>query len=243
MKALSVCLIASLAGIAAWAQTPQTSTRSYPLSPAAHNVSDFDQSVRFALSVLAVNADQTANSLAITGTADQLALADWMFPLIDRRPADALQNPIRERKFENSQDSLQVAYLPGQPSARELQEFTIALKVIADNHYVFAVPGTDALVFRGPDLSLEDWLLQTVNSRGPAPSYGEPGSRDQARVFRVRADDPDVLRNMLVELRTTAGIVRCVSLASRHAIAVRGNDREMDLAENIVTRFDTPPAR
>ena len=207
------------------------------------SVAALDQVVRYALGVLAVGLDEEAGAVSVTGTADQLAVADWMFPLLDRRPEDSQRNPLREHKFENLQDTLQIAYVPEQTSPQEMQEFTVGLRVIADNHYVFGVPVTNAVVFRGPDLTLEDWLLQTVNSTGPAEPYGEPGSRDQARIFRIRTADPDAVRNILVELRATAGIIRCVAFPSKHSIAVRGTEREVDLAEKIIARLDLPAPR
>jgi hypothetical protein len=133
------------------------------------------------------------SAIALRGTADQLALAEWLFKQLDQPPALPGQ-PRAERQFHSALSRLpevRVLYFAHATTAPEQQPVVNAVRTIPELIHVFPVIAQGAIAMGGPAdrIALADWLFGQVDLSGPAmaqktstPYELAPGS-DVAQVF------------------------------------------------------------
>jgi len=120
--------------------------------------------------------------LALRGTADQIALAEWLFNELDKlaagQPVQQVQNSIvhEYRVPRSSDDVVQVFYLTHTQTAQDLQEIVTAIRVIADIQRIFQcnVPRTLALRGTAAQTALAQWLVDELDK-----SSGVTGREDR----------------------------------------------------------------
>jgi hypothetical protein len=93
--------------------------------------------------------------LTLRGTADQIALAEWLFNELDKPatwiPVQQVQNSIvhEYRVPGNSDDVVRVFYLTHAETPQGLQEIVTAIRTVTDLQRVFTCNATKAVTLRG----------------------------------------------------------------------------------------------
>ena len=185
------------------------------------------------------------------GTADQIALADWLVSELDQ-PSSAHTSAAHEYRmtagFTHDESDIRVFYLAHTATVRDFQEVATVMRNICEIRRVFTYNEQRAMVVRStPDeIGLAAWLvdqLDTLNTgqlRQASPTYTFIAPyRDDGPVIRVfflnHAGSADDFRKAAEQVHKTAQIRRNVAtyIAPR-AIVVRGTTDQLAVAEQLV---------
>jgi hypothetical protein len=207
---------------------------------------------------LSVNAAPRA--LAMRGTADQIALAEWLFSELDK-PTRAVQPSQDSGAHEyrvpgRGDDVVKVFFLTHTNTAQGLQEIVTAIRTIADMQRIFPCNAPPAVTLRGTadQVALAEWLVNTLDQAagGAQPSQGSAtheyrapgGSDDVVRVFYVtHTDTAQGLQEIVTAIRTITEIQRIFPRYAIRAVAMRGTAGQVARAERLIEGLDKPSAR
>ena len=188
--------------------------------------------------------------LVVRGTADQVALAEWLVSQLDAsKPTPGA--PEQARQLPGVRDpEIRLVHLAHTDSPVALQELTNILRTITDMNRVFPVQVVDVLVFRSSSdqVALADWLVgqldQPSGKQGPAPHQQQLAAAwartdSEAQVFYLtHAGTPQALLDIANAVRTTAKTPRIYPCAQAKAVAVRGSASQMEQAASLIAELD-----
>jgi hypothetical protein len=207
-----------------------------------------------------LSVSMAARALAMRGTADQIAVAAWLFNELDK-PSSGTQESQNSGRHEyrvpgSSDDVVRVFFLTHMDTAQGLQEIVTALRTVAEIQRIFSCNATRALALRGTadQMVQAEWLLNALDrpSGGALESqslstreYRGPGSNDDvARVFYVtHSDTAQGLQEIVTTIRTIADIQRIFLCSASRALALRGTADQVARAERLIEEMDKPAAR
>jgi hypothetical protein len=213
----------------------------------AATVQDFQEvatTVRTIAEIRRVFTFNAPRALAVRGTADQLAAADWMIRELDQ-PATAKRtdSPVHHMIDTNRQPGpdVRVFYLPYASTVQQFQEVATLVRTIAEIRRVFTYNTAKAMIVRGNanEMALADWMVHELAKPVSAdasqtytyPDFNHDGE-NLVRVFYVK-DTPTVaaFQELATEIRTTAKIRRVFTYNETRALALRGTAAQLALAE------------
>jgi hypothetical protein len=182
------------------------------------------------------------------GTADQLALADWLMGELDQPShTPAVHEYQMTGGFTHDESYIRVFYLTHTATVRDFQEVASGVRTIASVRRVFTYNAPRAMVVRGtPDQGkLAAWLvdqLDTLNTGQPrqsSPTYTyETPYRDHGSAIRVfflnHAGNTDDFQKAATQVRnaTQYGLVQTYN--APRALIVRGSTDQITVAEQLV---------
>jgi hypothetical protein len=202
--------------------------------------------------------DIAQKSLAVHGTADQIALVEWLFNQLDvpgSGQTPASQNPNstdhQYRMSGSVEDVVRVFYLPPAETVQGLQEIITLLRTVADVRRIFGCTAQRAVPLRGTadQVALSEWLISQLetprNGNSPAHEYRMPGSSDDlVRVFYLtHTDTARGVQEINKLIRTSANVHRVFFYSGSRAIALRGTVDQVVRAEQIIQEMDKPIVR
>ena len=194
-----------------------------------------------------VSIDDLKRTIAVEGTAEQIAMADWLVHQMDL-PANGPFSGVHEyRPPAGSDDLVRVFYLTHASTAQEVQEIVTTVRSVADIWRVHVYNALNAVAVRGTNqqISLTAWLVDQLNQpahvAAPEPhEYKLPGD-DGARVFELTyPQTPQQLQEIVTILRSIGDIRRLFVCNDRRAVALRGTAEQVALAAWLVTELDKP---
>jgi hypothetical protein len=193
----------------------------------------------------------TKAAIAVRGTADQLALAEWLFKQLDQLPAPPGQ-PRAEQQFHSALSQLpevRVLYFAHATTAPEQQPIVNAVRVVPQLTHVFPVASQGAIAMSGPAnlIALAEWLFGQVDLPGPAMAaknsapYELAAGSDVAQVFFLPGS------TMAESFQETVNTVRAIN-SNMHAfansltctLAVRGTPAQLTQAAQILKGVGKP---
>jgi hypothetical protein len=248
-------LMLGLFAFAAWGQTSEKVFYFAHLdTPQA--MQEVANMVRGVSGIRDVLPDAAKHSLTVKGTADQIAAAAWLTAEMDK-PGGA--TGTRDFPFNDPKAPLlQVAYLSHVDSPQQWQEIVNTTRSILDVQRCFPMSQQKAIVMGGPagQLKAADWLLSVLDrpagvqpASAAPPDYRLPAedwsySRGAELVVRVvfltNIDTAQALQEVTNATRSMADMMRLYPVFSRRALAMRGNDDQMALADWLLKQFDGP---
>jgi hypothetical protein len=192
-------------------------------------------------------------AIALRGTPDQMALAEWLFSRLDK-PVDPQTARAAAYEFPEpggGVDAVRVFYFTHEETAENLQEMINLIRTTADIQRVFSYGPRRAIALRGTpaQIALAEWLFgeldQAVSpqtNRTDAYEHPAPGGRgDAVRLFFFsHGETQQDLQEIIKLIRTTADIQRIFSYGPRRAIALRGTPAQVALAEWLFGELGTP---
>jgi len=219
----------------------------------AATIQDFQEiatSVRTVADIRRVFTYNAPRGLVLRGTADQLALAEWLLGELDQ-PVDSHTAAVHEYRmaggFDHDEGTVRVFYLTHTPTTQAFQEVATATRTIADIRRVFTYNAARAMVVRSnPDaVALAAWLvdqLDTQNTGAPrqaSPIYTyQTPYRDEGVAIRVfflnHAGNVQDFQRAATQVRTTANIRRVFTYNGPRALVVRGTTDQLAVAEQLV---------
>jgi type II secretory pathway component GspD/PulD (secretin) len=185
-------------------------------------------------------------SIVARGSADQIALAEWLVPQLDAaEPTPAA--PTQAHQFADWRaPEVRVIHVAHSATARSLQELVNAVRTIANINRVFPCNTPQILVVRGTaeSVAVAEWLLgqldQPAGQQGPAPHEQQLKSQSEGvHVFYLsHADTPQAVQEIANAVRTTANVNRVWPCNQSKALAVRGSAEQVKEVEKLIAQLD-----
>jgi hypothetical protein len=186
--------------------------------------------------------------VALRGTADQIAAAAFLVHELDQ-PATAKRTDSREYQMidpaNRGETAVKVFYLPYTATVQQFQEVATMVRTIAEIRRVFTYNASRALTARGnPDqIALAGWMVGELGKPVTAGTATQPynysgnprDSENLVQLFYVK-DMPTVaaFQQLATKVRSGTQMRRVFTYNESHALAVRGNDAQLALAQQIL---------
>lgn len=200
---------------------------------------------------VSLNAD--AKSLSVTGTVDQLGLANWLFHDFDVDPQGPRPDTQEYVVPHASDDVVNVFYFNGLQPA-QLQELVNMIRVITDIQHIYQNLQANAIAVRGTSaqIAAAAWLGETVTQPATAGKHEynlPPGADYKGRMgtvlrvfFLTQKQNQQDMQEVVNVLRTITDISKIYQYVNSRAISLRGHPEQIALAEWLVDKLDRPPA-
>jgi len=194
-----------------------------------------------------VSIDDLKATVAVEGSAGQIAMADWLVHQMDLPAKGPFSGTHEYRPPAGGDDVARVFYVGHAAKPQELQEIAVALRSVADIRRLSVYNPLRAIAVRGTDRQMslaawmEDQLNQPANGAAPAPhEYQLPGD-DVARVFELaNPRTPQDLQEIVTLIRSVAEVQRLFIYNQRRAVVLRATAERVALAAWLVSELDKP---
>jgi hypothetical protein len=199
--------------------------------------------------------DPAKKSITVHGTADQIAVAQWLCGELDK--ATPPVGAKRQYTVPNSNiPVLQVFFLAHIDTQQFLQEAVNAVRSLADIQRFFPYFGAKAIVARGTvdEVAFAGWLLgeldtpvqpiQTAVIHDHPVTYVPARSGSLAQVFFLAHTETPLAMMEAVNLtRSMAEIQRLFPVNQHHALLMRGTPEQIAFANWILMELDKPVSK
>ena len=202
-----------------------------------------------AIADMKIAADPAHGTFSLRGTADQVALAEWLLNQLDQ-PVPSSHQPAAYDYQEAKRDpAVRVFRLANIDTPQGLNEVTAAIRTIGDINRVRPYAAQRAVVVRGTadQAALAEWLLNQLDQpaspihESAAYDYQEANRDPAVRVFRLaHVETKQDLQEITNALRTLADVNRVLPYIPQGALILRGTPDQMALAEWLVDELDLP---
>ncbi len=192
-----------------------------------------------------LSVDAEEKTLSLSGTADQIALAEWLFRQLDRPAGD---RAAAEYKMSGAGDenAVRVFYVTHDGTLQDLQELSTVLRLMAKCYKVFAYAGLRAITLRGTtdQMALAEWVFNDLDKATRASAGHEhrvPGSDNElVRLFYLaHAGTPQRLWEIAAQVQSATNI-HVFSYSTPRVLALRGTADQIATVERYVQELDRP---
>jgi hypothetical protein len=249
MRRVTAFVIPALFACVASGQTQQTFNFT-----AAASVQDFQETSTLIRTVSAIQDTSTDNeqkSLTVKGTAEQIALAGWLFKELDKAPSSADPAPAEYRAGDN--DLVKVYYINRASDVKNFQEISIFVRTVTEIRTAFTQNARKALALRGApyQLALADFVISELNQisipESPAaheyripPDLNPPHDGDTVRIYYLpgtkTVQDFQEVANMA---RTMTGIRAAFTYNQNRAFGLRASADEIAFADWLLHQLNS----
>ncbi len=196
------------------------------------------------------------------GTADQIALAQWLFIELDVRAggqspsARSQSSGTHEYRVPSTSDDVtRVFFLSQTDTARGIQAIAVAIRTVAEIQRLFICTAPRALALRGTasQIGLAEWLIKKLdkpadgqpparqNQDAPTEEYRMPGSSEIVRViYTAHTDTAQDSQQIVTAIRVIGEIQRILLCPEQKALALRGTADQIALAGWLFNELDKP---
>lgn len=228
-------------------------------SPLPQSRQEICNMVRAIAAIQKASVNDGAGVLAVSGTAAQVAMAEWLFYDMDR-PANAPLPGKASLEYNlqgSANDVVRIFYLANSPGPQSSQEIINAIRSLGDIQRVMIYNASRALAMRGTveQIALAEWMINLLDV--PAGGLGQDSGRHEfvmaglppmagttssvARAFYPKyADTAQGLRETVNLVRTITEIPRAVGVTVPRALAMRGTAEQAALADWLIQQLDQP---
>jgi hypothetical protein len=202
--------------------------------------------------------DANSSSLAVSGTASEINLADWLIHELDqpspRLPADGQTGDNSTHQFaipEAKDDVVQMFYLSHCDTPQSVQELLTVIRTVGNVQKTFNNTAVNSIAVRetADRLAMVAWIIHELDqaSGSITPGVHEFRSSDQwtpvMRVFYLANNRTTKnLQETLTALRTKTFIRYAFNSSRLSAIIVGGTPAEIEQAAVLVDQMDRPQA-
>jgi hypothetical protein len=219
--------------------------------PNTATVQDFQEvatTVRTIADIRRVFTFNSRRAMAVRGTADQIAASEFLVRELDQ-PATAKRADSRQYQMidpaNRGETAVRVLYLPYTATVQQFQEVATVIRTIGEVRRIFTYNTPRAMIVRGtPDqMALTAWMVSELGKPAAAgtasTTYQYPGNdrngENLVRVFYVK-DIATVLafQQLATQIRTAAQIRRLFTYNESMALAIRGNEAQLTMAQQML---------
>lgn len=239
--AIAVCLASVAFG--------QTVDRVFQLTSAtsATSLQEIATTVRTVAQIQQLSVDVAVATLTVRGTADQIALAEWLVPKLDVT-ADASPGPQEYRAPGDSDDVVVVCKLVRTATIQGVQEIATTLRTVADIQKIFAITTSKIVTLRGSasQVALAKFLLTELDQPAQARQSAfvhqfrmTGGGNDMVVVYGLaHTDSPQGAQEIITNLRAVLDIQRIFQVSAPKLMAIRGSDSQVQTLRWLVPELD-----
>jgi type II secretory pathway component GspD/PulD (secretin) len=230
--------------------TAQETDRVIPLTHTdTHGIQQIANLVRLIAVTSNVTVDESKQTIAVQGTAEQVALAGWLCAELDRLPT-AASNPERHDFPDavSGGDKVRISYLAHVPTPIALQEMLNLTRAIADVQRASAYPQLNAIVVRSSAdrLALTDWMMDEFDREaapGSQVSHESKASFDPRDnmvqiFFFANTQTPLGVQEVINATRSISEVQRIFPYNALKAVCLRGSADGIALADWIMKELD-----
>ena len=208
--------------------------------------------------------DSTQRTLEVSGTANQIELAEWVFNELDRpaiaKASNELENPNSTTYTEQLPNGktltevVRVFYFTNSTSPKRIQEKVNTIRAIAEIVRLMPVDERSAIVSRGSvdRMGLAEWLFHELNQRPAAqqsevlqyrlpPATADPDHSDLTRIFYLLGTTN--AQEVIKAIRSSTRITRIMPDPEFNALVLRASDSLVADAEKLVQQLDSPSSK
>jgi hypothetical protein len=217
------------------------------------DMQEIGQVVRTTLELREAAVSDTQRSLAIRGTQDQIAAAEWLFAELDRTPIVPRQHSTNHGYVlpGDKEGIIRIFYAAYTADMREFQELAQLVRTVPEARRTFTYNGLNAIIVRGtpPQVRLAESLFDeldkpstTLVKHAASPQFFLPGDKEGVtRVFYVaHAKTVPAFQEIAKLLRETVLIRRVFTNNPHRAIIARGTPEEVAITEWLFDELDQP---
>jgi hypothetical protein len=201
-----------------------------------------------------------ARAAVFRGTAEQMAMTDWMIGDIEKAAAGPRPHSVSRQYLlpasptpTPNENVTQIFYLENTPTVQDFQELATLMRTIAEVRRVFTYNRPRAIAVRGTadQVAFVNWMFNELDQ----PVHGQRAHQSAIYTYPVVGKDdgttarifylPHIattqdFQKVATTIRTTAQIRRVFTWNEARAMAVRGTVDQIELAQRLLT--DLEPA-
>ena len=251
--AASLTILAFVASSALAQQTSRllhfTSTSSgqnfHEIATVIHSITDIPR----------INVDATEKSLALQGTAGQVALAEWLFTNLDK-PTNVPQSGAKHeyRVSDTADDVVRLFYLTNPDVPRGIQEIATAVRSLANIRQMFTYADLRAVAMRGTseEARVADFLFAEMDKPAVVQAPSQKLQSSASPEFRMNEPALNMVRvfynpntktvqdfqEVVTLVRTIAQLRYAFAYNAPRAVGVRGTGEQIALAKWLFEDLD-----
>lgn len=240
-KPVSIAIVACAFALAA---TGEEQTLRFTYTQSEQQIQEIATLIRAIGNIPELSVDTRQPSLAVRGTAEQLALAGWLVNELDR-PADQ-RLPGREYKFGDGPDNVvRVVYLNPALTIQQFQEMLTAVRSIVEIRRLFTYQAARAVAMRGTPAQMalaQSLFTELENPHVPGPEYTLDDAKEPViRVlYLTRNRTIQEFQEIATLIRSIGDIRYLFTFAPHLAMLVRGTADQIALAAWLAEQLDVP---
>ena len=198
-----------------------------------------------------LSVDDAHATLTVKGTADQIALAEWMVPKLDVT-AGSNPGPQEYRASGNSDDVVVVSELVHTTTMQGVQEIATTLRTVAEIQKIFAIT-TPLVTLRGSasQMALAKFLLSELEQPAQARQNAfvhefrmTGGGNNTVVVYGLaHTDSAQSLQEIITNLRAVLDIQRIFQVTAPKLLAIRGSESDVQMLKWLVPGLDRQTAK
>jgi hypothetical protein len=192
-------------------------------------------------------------AVAVRGTPDQAALAEFLFTEIDKpgiEPGSSQQSrssPAHIYRPDSAEGVVRVFYLPNTKTVQNFQELVTTVRTVVNVRRLFTYNAPRAVVVRGTaeQIELADWLFNeldkpTNSKNAHPPEYHLPtASDDVVRVFYLsNVQTVQRLQEIAVQAQSVTHQRAVLPYTAARAVIMRGTTAEIAEADRLIKARD-----
>ena len=218
-----------------------------------NELNQFATVVRTIAGVPNVSTDVAQKTLTVSGTASQIAIAEWLFTEMDRSAApDSVTKQFNVSN--NADDVARVFYLPNTATVQSFYEIATTVRTIMDVRLVCGYDSTRALAVRGTEdqIAAIDWMLHELDQPAGATRTDPaeykvadtgPHPEPWVRVLYIPyTSTVQQFQEIATLVRTITETRRVFTYNAPRALVVRGTADQMAAILWLIHELGTPVA-
>jgi hypothetical protein len=217
------------------------------------SIQEIMQVVRATLELPQATFDESQGALAVRGTKDQIAAAQWLFTELDSTPIVPRQHSSN-RGYELAGDkegTIRIFYAAYTASMQEFQELAQLIRTTPEMRRTFTYNALSAIVVRGTStqIGLAESLFNELDKppavpfqHSTSPEYLLSGDKEGVtRIFYVAyANGVPAFQEIAQAIRGVVEVRRTFTNNPQRAITVRGTAPQVAMAEWLFNDLDQP---
>jgi hypothetical protein len=189
------------------------------------------------------SADNALKTIAVSGTASQVGVTDWIFKELDQPPQGQAAD---DRQYTVAKDDiLRVFYLPSTKTVQEFQEISNGVRTVLEIRRAIAENQQRALILRGTaaQIAQSAWLVDELTQANPTSGvhqYQGPVD-DVTQVFYLPSTySVNEFQEIANGVRTLAEIRRAVGESASRALVLRDTRDKLAIASWVLNDLVQP---
>jgi len=251
---LTTLLFASFAA-AQSAPATQSQTFDFKNNPGQQGLQEIATVLRTVGDIRQLSID-SASTITIQGTTDELAMSGWIIRQLDQPvtdPPSATASPLQYPVAGKSDDVIRVFHVANLPKTPQvIQELLTTLRTVANDQKAYTYTALQDLIVRGPaaQIALSAYLINALDvapgSVTTAPEFQDQPVGAPSQVTRVfyltTTKAPQQIQEILTVLRTVVDVQKIFNSTANNALAIRASAGDMATAAWIIQSLDILPA-
>ena len=215
------------------------------------DLNEFATMIRAVADVPKMSVDAAQKTLSMSGTAVQIAVAEWMYTELDRQTLPEFAT--KEFKVPNKEDDVvRVFFLHNTKTIQDFQEVTTTVRTITEMRRVFTFNTARALAVRGTvdQIAATEWMVRELDQPADAK---RTDPREYQMTDTTLRPEPAVrilylpytstiqqFQEVATMVRTIGEIRRVFTYNTPRALIVRGTPDQVALAAWFATELGKP---